>query len=75
MEIKTRESFLKEVNDYMSQTDSNILEAILWYCELYSIDYEYMTENLMSQSIMERLQDYCDEMNLIKKNEIEGFDL
>lgn len=75
MELKSRETFLKEVHEHMNESDDTILESIVWYRNKYLLDDDYLMENLISQGIMEELQAFCKKMNLIKDDEIEGFDI
>lgn len=75
LEFKNKESFLKEIEDYIRINDSTILEAIVDYQQRYELDEDYISNNLMSAGLYESLLEESKKFNLLKKEEDLNHDL
>lgn len=62
-----KEDFSKRVENYVKQTNSSYIDAVVHYFEEYSFDFS-LAPKLLSQPLLEKIEGEAKELNYLPKN-------
>jgi hypothetical protein len=62
----TKEDFSKRIENYVLETNSSYIDAVVHFFEEYSYDFS-LAPKLLSQPLLEKLQEEGRELNLLPK--------
>jgi len=62
----TKEVFSKKIEKYVEEHNTTYMDAIIFICNDYSIEYEFVSK-LLNRTILEHLREERREFNLLPK--------
>lgn len=63
----SKEDFSKRIENYVKQTNSSYIDAVVHYFEEYSFDFS-LAPKLLTQPLLEKIEGEAKELNYIRKN-------
>jgi hypothetical protein len=62
----TKEEFSKKVEKYVQEKNSTYIDTVLYFLEEYSFDFS-LAPKLLTQPLLEKLQNEAQELNFLPK--------